>query len=194
VGSRDDHGRGTEPINGPARLLALHSLFSIRCNAAFKKSLAVFLLRSCPVVIPHHPPRHHVHSYRARHTKLCPQCRPPSRRIWQLLSCARSEGGPTALPLFSALVFWTRKHSHLTALSEPTLHLTASARPLSCTNARPFCPSAFYYGPTGVLFSRESVPTPTSSDVVAALVTTTTNRKLPLCATLLQWWGQLIRS
>jgi hypothetical protein len=197
VGSRDDHGGGTDPIISPSRLLALHRLSFIRCATTYQKSLAVFLLRSCPIFVPHHSPRHHVHAYRTtRHTKFRPQCRrPPSGRIWQQLPRARSEGGSAALPLFSIFVLWGRQYAHLTAFSlhhEPTLHLAAAARRLPCTNARPFYPSAVHHGNTGVLFSRKSVSTPTSTNIAATLVTSTAGGKFPLFATLIQWWKQLV--
>jgi hypothetical protein len=196
VGSRDDHGGGTDPIISPSRLLALHRLSFIRCASTYQKSLAVFLLRSCPILVPHHSPRHHVHADRTtRHTKFRPQCRPPSGRIWQQLLRARSEGGSAALPLFSAFVLWSRKYAHFTAFSlhhEPTLHLAAAARRLPCTNARPFCPSAVHHGTTGVLFYRKSVPTPTSTNIVATFVSSTAGGRFPLFATLIQWWKQLI--
>jgi len=190
VGSRDDHGGGTEPIISPSCRLPLHRLSFIRCATTYQKSLAVFLLRSCSIFFPYHSPRHHVHAYRTtRHAKLCSQCRPPSRRIWQRkLPRARSEGGSAALPLFSAFVFWTRKYAPLTPFAvqhEPTLHLTAAARRLPGTNARPFCPSTFHHGTTGVLFSRESVSTPTSSNIVATFVTSTADGRFALCATLI---------
>jgi hypothetical protein len=191
VGSRDDHGGGTEPIISPSRLLTLHRLSFIRCASTYQKSLAVFLLRSCPIFVTHHSPRHHVHAYRTtRHTKFCPQRRPPSGRIWQQLPRARSEGRSAALPLFSTFVLWSRKYAHFTAFSlhEPTLHLAAAARRLPCTNPRPFCPSAVHHGTTGVLFSRKSVSTPTSTNIPTTFVTSTTGGRSPLFATLIYWW------
>ena len=200
MGSRDDHGGGTDPIISPSRLLALHRLSFIRCATTFQKSLAVFLLRSCPIFVPHNSPRHNVHAYRTtRHAKFRPQCRrrPPSGRIWrQQLPRARSQGRSAALPLFSTFVLWSRKYAHLTAFSlhhEPTLHLAAAARRLlPCTNARPFCPSAVHHGIAGVFFSRKSVSTPTSTNIAATLVTTTAGGRFPLFATLVQWRKQLV--
>lgn len=190
MGSRDDHGGGTDPIISPSRLLALHRLSFIRCASTYQKSLAVFILRSCPILVPHHSPRHNVHADRTtRHTKFCPQFRPPSGGIWQQLPRARSEGrSAAALPLFSAFVLCSRKHAHFTAFSlhhEPTLLLAAAARRLPCTNARPFCPSAVHHGTTGVLFSRKPVSTPTSTNIATTFVSSTAGGRFPLFATLI---------
>lgn len=191
MGSRDDHGRGTDPIVGPPHLFAFHRLSFIRRATTYQKPLTVSLLRPCPIFVPHHSPRHHVHGHRTtRHTKFCPEWRPPSRRIWQYqLPRARSEGRSAALPLFSAFVFWSRrKYAHFTAFSlqhEPTLLLAAAARRLPCTNPRPFCPSTVHHGFTGVLSSRESVSTPTSTNNATTIVTSTADGKFPLFATLI---------
>jgi len=223
VGSRDDNRwRGpAEPPPPPIRGTTLHPrLVDLRGICVVRRPAPAWPPREepfpvlvlpgprHPVLVPDFAPGHDVHAYRTPgHTKLCPHRRPPAGRgglwrrgqrwRWRKLPRARSEGGSAALPpLFSTFLFWTRGHSPLAALAVhvPSLHRAATARPiLTRANARLFCTQALHHGSTGVFFSRESVPPPTASDGAPTTLASAPDGKLPLCATLVQRWWQLIR-
>ena len=195
MGAGYDHGRGTESIRSPYLLAVNRLSLTRRACRALEESLPISLPEPRTVVVPDDAPRHHVHAGRAtRHAKLCSYRRSPSRRglRWRRrkLLCARSEGRSAAtVPLFTAFLFWNRRgdrryHPPLAALSihQPALYYyaAATARSLTRTTIRPFCPQALHHRPTGVLFSRKSVSPPTSSLRPPTPVASTPNGKFPL--------------